>query len=294
LIACAAPAFAEDAAPSTPAPTPPSTTPAMMVEPAAAPAGDPAAAAPAAETTVQDTATSVEAPAPRFPRSVIARPLTLPKSVAMLGADGTANNDFSVMGAAPIVGFGITDKLEVQVPYTFATRELEARGNLGIDVGYVILRGALDGKLEAIARVRGGYNTLDSDPLPLQIGVHAQYNITPKIAVISGVPGAQQIRISLAEDAMMATPVDISLPIGVGVQPTNELYLQLDTKLAQINLSESANAFFGADITPVALTVVYNVINALDVQAAVGTDLSNSPGDSLSFLFGARYYAGQL
>jgi hypothetical protein len=30
------------------------------------------------------------------------------------------------------------------------------------------------------------------------------------------------------------------------------------------------------------------------VQAAVGTDLSNAPGDSLTFLVGARYYAGQL
>ena len=49
-----------------------------------------------------------------------------------------------------------------------------------------------------------------------------------------------------------------------------------------------------ADATPVLLTAVYNVIPALDVQAAIGTDLTNSPGDALSFLVGARYYAGQL
>ena len=211
----------------------------------------------------------------------------------MIGADALANKDFSAMYAAPIVGFGITDKLEVQVPYTFATRELEAKGNLGIDVGYVVLRGALGGKFEAIARVRGGYNTLDSDPLPLQIGLHAQYNFTPKIAVISGIPGSQQLSIALAEDADMATPVTFGLPIGVGVQPTEEFYLQVDTKLATFNISDSANTFIGADSTPASLTAVYNVIPALDVQAAIGTDL-NAASDTLAFLLGARYYAGDL
>ena len=42
------------------------------------------------------------------------------------------------------------------------------------------------------------------------------------------------------------------------------------------------------------LTVVYNVLPALDVQAVVATDLSNTPGDTLSFLAGARYYLGAL
>jgi len=93
---------------------------------------------------------------------------------------------------------------------------------------------------------------------------------------------------------MMAKPIDFGLPIAVGYQPTEELYLQVDTKLATINIHDSANTLIGKDTTPAALTVVYNVINALDVQAALATDLSNSPGDALTFLVGARYYAGQL
>jgi hypothetical protein len=285
LIALAHPAFAEDA-PASEA----EATPAVDVQPAAA--TDPSAPL-GTETTLADAAAADEAPGARFPRSVIERPLTMPKGIVHFGADATSNKDFSAMTAAPIIGVGITDELDVHVPYTFATRELEARGDIGVDVGYAVLRGALDGKLEAIARVRGGYNTLDSDLLPLQIGLHAQYNFTPKIAVISGVPGAQQLSIALGEDAMMATPVTFSLPIGVGVQPTQELYLQLDTMLATLNISDSANAFIGADATPVALTAVYNIVNAFDVQAAIGTDL-NAASDSLSFLIGARYYAGKL
>lgn len=285
-IALAQPAFADDAVPKpTAAPT----------ELAAAPDPAEATAGPVISTTTDTGAPKVEEPpASRFPRSVIARPLTLPKGLAMLGADATANHDFSAMGGAPIVGYGFTDDFEVQVPYSFATKEFEAKGSVAVDAGYKLLRGAADGKLEAIARVRGGYNALDSVATPLLAGVHVQYNFTPTIAIISGYAGTEQIRVSLSEDAMMAKPIDISLPIALGYQPTPELYLQLDTKLAQINLHDSANAFIGADTTPAALTVVYNVINALDVQAAIATDLSNSPGDALSFLVGARYYAGQL
>jgi len=261
----------------------------------AEPASEPAATAAGGDTTASATATATTPePTARYPRSVIARPLTLPANLAVLGADATANHDFSAMGGAPIVGYGFTDDLEVQVPYAFSTRELELKGSVNVDVGYKLLRGALDGKLEAIARVRGGYDFLASAVTPLMLGVHVQYNLTDTLAIISGTPGSQQLRISLENGAAMTKPIDLSLPLGIGFQPTTELYLQLDTKLFQVALHDSANVVIGADATPVALTVVYNVLPALDVQAVVATDLSNTPGDTLSFLAGARYYLGAL
>jgi hypothetical protein len=241
------------------------------------------------------TATAApDAPASRYPRAVIERPLTLPAHLAVIGADATANHDFSAMAGAPIVGFGITDDLEVQAPYTFATHDFEPRGSLDIDVGYKLLRGALGGKLEAIARVRGGYDALGKAATPLMIGVHVQYSLTDWLAVISGVPGSQQLRISLAQTDAMTRPIDLSLPIGLGVQATGRLYVQLDTKLFQLAIHASANRAIIADTTPLTLTAVYNVLPALDVQAVLGTDVSNAPGDALSFLVGARYYAGTL
>src|SRR6185295_2002052 len=57
-----------------------------------------------------------EAPAPasRYPRGVIDRPLTLPAGLAMLGADVIAlNKEFDVIQGAPIVGYGITDDFEI-------------------------------------------------------------------------------------------------------------------------------------------------------------------------------------
>ena len=89
-------------------------------------------------------------------------------------------------------------------------------------------------------------------------------------------------------------PVDFSLPISVGVQPLETLYFQLDTKLLQVGISQSENAFFIKDATPLSLTAVWNALPPLDLQAVIGTDLTNTPGDSFTFLIGARYYAGQL
>jgi hypothetical protein len=281
LVALANPAIADDATPA----------PGASAEPAAA--TNVATVEPDATTATTTTAT-IEEPAARYPRAVFARPLTLPSKVAMIGADASGNHDLSTMGGAPILGYGITDKLEVQVPYAFPTREFEAKGSLDVDVGYAVLRGALGGKLEAIARVRGGYNLLDETARPLMIGMHLQYSLTDRIALISGTPGTQQLRISLSEDADMLKPVDLGIPFGIGFQVTDLLYTQLDTKLAQFDLGDSANSVIIRDATPVTLTVVYNVLHALDVQAAIGTDLSNEPGDALTFLVGARFYAGQL
>ncbi len=270
ILTIAAPAFAED-----------TTLIATTIEPRAA------------DAEVSATASS-DAPSARYPRAVIARPLTLPKGLLAVGADAGANHDFSAMTGAPIAGYGITDKLEVLVPYAFATHDFEARGSVGADVGYAVVRGALDGKLEAIARVRTGYDTLALDMLPLSIGLHVQYNITPKIALISGAPGTQQLRIALARTATDTRPIDVSLPLGIGVQPAETVYLQLDTKLAQLDLHDSENVLIGRDAVPISLTAVWNALPALDLQAAVGTDLMNAPGDALTFLIGARYYAGQL
>jgi hypothetical protein len=239
-------------------------------------------------------ATVTAEPAPRYPRSVIARPLTLPAGVISLGADATGNHDLTEITGAPIVGYGITDELDVQVPYAFTARDFEARGSVGVDAGYVLVRGALDGKLEAVARVRAGYDTLDVAAAPLQVGVHVQYNVTPWLAIISGAPGTQQLRIALEADADAMHPIDLTIPVGVGIQPSETVYVQLDTRLLQLALRDSVNTMLGRDTTPLALSVAWNALPALDLQGAIGTDLTNDAIGALTFLIGARFYAGQL
>jgi hypothetical protein len=264
-------------------------------------AADPAAAPPPDGSAVPEGGVAASS---RWPRSVIARQLTLPKGLAQAGADLGFNNDFSAIGLNVVGGYGISDELEVTGFYAFALKDFEIKGSLDVDVGYKLLRGAAGGKLEVIGRGRLGYNVLGEGANPLRLGAQVQYSLTDKIALIS--PG-QQIVVSLEETAG-ARPMFLQLPVAVGYQATPELYVQLDTTLAQIEISDSGNAFFGADTTPLAVTGVYNAMPNLDVSLAIGLNLTppdtvdpvsmmateGSVGDSLTFLLGARYYIGQL
>ena len=131
---CAAPAAADDSKPAV------ATADDGKTVAAAAPdASPPAPGDPSASATTATATSEPAAPAARYPRAVIERPLTLPGGVAMLGSDFTANHDLSAMGGAPIIGYGITDDLEIQVPYAFATREFEAKGSLNFDLGYKLI-----------------------------------------------------------------------------------------------------------------------------------------------------------
>ena len=226
----------------------------------------------------------------RYPREMIARPLTFPEGVIGFGVDATSNQDGSAMYAAPMAAYGFTDKAELQVGYAFATNAFEAKGTLAADLGYAVIRGALDGKLEAIARVRAGYDVLGNAATPVMLGVHVQYNVLPWLALISGTPGNQQIAVSVAGDEK---PMFLQLPVAIGVQPFELLYLQLDTKLGRVGVHDSMHALIGRDETPLSLTIVYNVLAELDLQATIGADM-NAVGESFSMLLGVRYYAGDL
>ena len=238
-------------------------------------------------------------PAPRWPRAVIARPLTMPDSLMHAGVDFTANHDFSALGARPNSSYGIDDKLEAGLGYTFALDPAEIKGALDPWVGYAIVRGAVSGKLEIIARGTIGYNALTKTVNPLQLGVQVQYNVSSKLAIISNSLGATggggQLVIGVDAPTGGTKPIKLVLPVAVGYQATPELYLQLDTVLASITIKDSANAFIGADATPVSLSGVYNAIPALDLLAGISCDPNAASfGDSIAFGIGARYYVGTL
>lgn len=292
IAASAGTALAQDAG-DAPAPPPDGTAPPAD---GTAPPPDGAAQPPA------------EAPAARWPRAVIARPLTLPKGIAQVGADFTANNDFSALRLTAVGGYGVNDDLELTGFYNFALKDFEIKGAFDVDVGYKLLRGAVDGKVEVIGRGRIGYDALAEGATPLRLGVQAAYTLDPKNPKLVFLTPGQQIVIGLSDDAGGAKPVYFQLPIQIGYQATPELYLQLDTTLLQLKISDSSNAFIGADTTPIALTGTYNAMPALDVIASIGLNLTppstTDPvtmmtiepgvGDTLVFLLGARYYIGKL
>jgi hypothetical protein len=232
----------------------------------------------------------------RWPRAVNARPLTLPKSLARLGAEINANNDFGVIGLTLNGGYGISDDLEVNLSYGLTLKEFEAKGTLGVNVGFNFLRGSVGGKLDAAARIGTGYDLVAEGLAPLVAGVDARYRINEKLSVI--MPGTH-LRVALEEIVIPPAtdglrPITFGLPIGVAYQATPELYVSLDTRLVDLEIADSATTVIFADTTPLRFQGIYNVQPNLDAFAAISTDLTNEPGDTLQFFVGANYYLGAL
>lgn len=260
-------------------------------------AADPAAPDPAAPA-------PGDAPASRYPSNIIDRVLTYPKGVIAVGLDVQTNTStfFDPANLRVLGGYGITDDLEINFgAYAFPTNDA-GKGSIDLNAGYKLLRGAAGGKLEMIGRVQTGYSLANEGLNPLLLGAHVQYNVTPKIAIIT--PG-QQLSIALDGDNKA---VFFALPVSVGVQIMPKLYAQLDTTLASFKIANSENAFIFGDTTPIAITGFYTPMPNLDVFAGFALNLtppdkvdamtmmtsSVSVSDTFGILVGARYYIGQL
>jgi hypothetical protein len=237
-------------------------------------------------------------PAPsRYPRDIISRVLTYPKGMVVAGVDvATAtSNFFDPAGLRVLAGYGITDDFELNFAhYSFSTDDA-GKGSIDAGLGYKLLRGAAGGKLEVIARAQTGYSLLAEDLNPLLLGVHAQYNITPTIAVITAPPGTGHVSIGLGD----VNSIAVNLPVSFAVQPTPTFYVQLDTNFATLAINDDAgdSTYFGADVTPIFAAAYLNVIPAADVFAGVGSTNLTPPdgvdvGDTFYVLAGARYYGG--
>lgn len=228
------------------------------------------------------------AAAGRWPSAVIARPLTLPKSLARLGAAITANNDFSIIGLGLNAGYGISDKIDVNVTYGLTLKEFEAKGDLNASLGYSVLTGSAGGKLDVAVRAGTGYNVLGETIDPLVIGGDIRYKINDKLAIISP---PSHLNIALDGDIK---PIYLSLPVGAAYQVSPQLYASLTTNIGNIEIKDAASVFIFADFLPITATGIYNVKPNLDAYVSVFTDLKNEPGDTLAFVVGANYYMGAL
>lgn len=195
-------------------------------------------------------------------------------------------------------GYGVTDDLEINTiapTYGFTVDPSSSgKGPLDLGVGYKLLRGAAGGKLEVIARVVGGYDTGASAARPLRLGVQAQYNATPKVAIVSHDLGLGNagLAIGLSGDKK---PVIATLPVGVAFQATPTLWVELDTALASSISISNASTLTIADLTPALATAVFNTLDGrLDVLGYLGAGDVQHAGDTLVLGVGARYYVGKI
>ncbi|CAN5917070.1 hypothetical protein BH11MYX2_BH11MYX2_23930 [soil metagenome] len=253
-------------------------------------------------TTAPDGDASAETLA--WPRSIIDRPLTLPKGLLSLQGD-LATSTSSFFDPALIrlgVGYGITDDFELNfAAYSFATSDA-GKGSIDGGLGYKLIRGGAGGKLDLTARAQIGYHLGGGGDLnPIGLGVHVRYKVTPKIALISGNPGtfgSPQLSVGIVDPKFTT----LTLPIGVGFQATPELFVEADTAIATFTIThpdgiDPGNAFIFDKSTPLSVTAFYNAMPALDLYVNLSIGNLTPPtgvnvGDTTSIGIGARYYIG--
>ena len=231
-------------------------------------------------------------------QATINRPLTMPVGTFYAGGLVSANPTpaapmesdadlFSTHGAGVSGGYGITDSIEVYGGYGLDVNPGDA-GLLRLGAGYAAVRGAFGGKLQVVARGDLGFDAEATDIAPLLLGAQIQYMVNDKFAVIS--PG-NHFSFSFVGDANDKTPITFGFPVGVLVQPTQQVFGQLDTNFVSLSIYDSDTQLFGADFLPVNATFGYTPSKTIDIGLTLSDDLRQA-GDTFAAMIFARYYGG--
>jgi hypothetical protein len=242
-----------------------------------------------------------------WPQSVIDRPYVVPAgTIAASAAIGVAKISFSFTD--PVTGmtttststgeglslagaYGISDDLNAGVGYGFSLNEFEIKGPLTIYGAYKLAHSA---KMSVAATANFTYD-LNSEAKTINAGLGLRYNVAPKIAVFTGAPmgpgpAGQHLSLSLEDMG----PITFDVLAGAGMQVSPQAFVYLSTNLAHINISNSANGFFGADFIPVTLGGQFSLNKNVDVQASfVLPDVKEIGFDLFAFQVGATYYVGK-
>ncbi len=222
----------------------------------------------------------------RWPQRFIDRPRTLPLGMIEAGAyldftrtsidggDTTTTTGLFLAG-----GYGVSDQLEVRVSYGLTLDEFEAKGPLGLGVGFGLKEGQLAVAVAGDFTYDFLYETGD-----IAVGPRARFKLTPDLALYT----QRQLVITVISDGVQ--PASLHLPIGVGYQINPQLYVFGETELAQIDLKDSESLGIFADYIPLTAGGVFSLSKKLEVGGLIATDLKNDAFDSMLIeLFGRVY-----
>lgn len=232
--------------------------------------------------------------------SIIDRALVLRKDGFAVHADlliahtSTTIAETTVTGTSELMalgaGYGVTDQITAGALYTFTLNEFEIKGPLTVYAAYSLHD---NGTLAVSASADIGVHFAYDNALAINAGLAVRYKVAPTIAVYTGNPytpgpAGQHLSISLEENG----PKTFSIPIGVAVQATPELYAFLQTNLATILLSDPGPAdrvSFIGDSVPISLGAFYNLNKNIDAGGSFQSDLRGI-GDHYVITLGARYF----
>jgi hypothetical protein len=273
-----------------------------------------------------------------WPVAIIARPYNLPKSqVAAYGDIDIPHFKTSstfTQGAFHLGGaYGVNEKLTAGGEYTFmfagdGPDQAKYKGPLRAYGIYSLLRNAkmvvaaaADLEMNFAGKFNGGMPGVPlsaATTFALHAGLDARYLVAPKFAVFTGNPfgpgvsggtGAlffpgfsqysvgQHLSIGLNENQ----PISFAIPVGAALQATPQLYVYLDTTLANLYLSNgprnangqgSKSATLIGDDTqgiPVNIGALFSVNKNIDAGVNLFDDLRHA-GDFYDIALIARWY----
>lgn len=206
-------------------------------------------------------------------------------SLPIFNTGGTFGNETLVLGGGGIA-FGVNNQLEIGADYAF---EVSPNADAaGLFAGHALLRLAHDSKLSVA--LAGGllYSHAANDGVVFAGGLSLRYRLSRQVSVFSsssGMPicgsclqflGPVTGQVLIARDQGQ-TAIVASLPIGIGIQATPELYLFAETVLATLILSPKTDAIVDfSDYIGVHVGGWISVGKQLDLGAGLGSELKNA------------------
>lgn len=263
------------------------------------PLADPAAPPPTAEPGGEEAA-MLPPPAEAAPASdkwarwstrYIDRPRTLPRGLIEAGAyldfdrysftAGGMTSSTTYTNLTGAVSYGVSDQLEVRATYTLTLDEFEAKGPFSIGAALGLLEGPL-----AVALAGDFVYDLNLEYGEIGVGARARYKVAPNLSIYS----QSQLVITVISDAELK-PANLRLPVGVGFQLNDQLYLYGETELAVLDLKDSQTLALFADYIPFYAGGVFSLSKKLEVGGQLYTDLKNDAFDTMSIeVLGRAYF----
>ena len=213
----------------------------------------------------------------------------VPAAPPLTSASRVTSESLSVAAA-----FGITS--DVTGGVTYAAELHDAEGSFpsnGRWKGPLLVHGEMRLHAEPLVVVTVGGDVVvhleNSEDRAIHLGVAAAVRLSPMLALYTGAPlpngpAGQQLTIESSTN----TATSLTVPVGLLVHPALPVYGFVETKLAQLSISNSTNRFLFDDFIPVEMGAFYRASDELDVGLTFSDDLQH-PGDRYTFGLAARY-----
>lgn len=211
-----------------------------------------------------------------YPIEAINRPFTLPQGAVQAGFAIDTDKDFTAIGSALQVDYGLIHRLQVGAGYAMLLKDFNFKGAVFGEANFLFMTG---GAIEGMATVSAGYSLLDEAVSPLSASALFWYTVNDMMAVYT-TPTLSMALAEVADDAgNTVKPMYVSIPVSLAMQPIQTVFLDLGIELAAVEIADAPTQIIGRDYLSMYLEGYFSPSNKLDFGLGVSwDDLINDSG----------------